>query len=113
MKIDWNIAFTWLKHNVKPVENQWAFINPHHNKVFIQILRYNYLEKISWRVLSAVSAYWKPCTCIWAAKFTKIKAVSFKMLMKSSGSPGENETRCIFGCPFSPPKLREVNNNNY
>ena len=40
VKIDWNIQFSWLKHNVKPVENQQAFMNTHHNYVFIQILPY-------------------------------------------------------------------------
>ena len=66
-KNDWNIAFTWLKHNVKPVglsEIIITFSFRLHDIFFVyNVIQTNcffFLWKSSRRVSSAVGAYWNP-----------------------------------------------------
>ena len=85
MKIDWNIAFTWLKHNVKPV----GLV------LFIQILWYIFVYKVifklvtfsfwkkaadfydqsSRRILLAVGAYWNPWVGLWGVGFLSLTKI--------------------------------------
>ena len=66
LKNDWNIAFIWLKHYGKPgnlYENtSWfLFIQILWYIFFIQTSCFFFVEKSSWRILSAVGAHWNPC----------------------------------------------------
>ena len=55
-KNDWNIAFTWLKHNVKPVGLLFKLVASSFCKKVADLY-----EQRSRRVSSAVGAYWNHC----------------------------------------------------
>ena len=62
-KIDWNIVFTWLKHNLKPVGLIITFSFRFYDTFFVyKVIQTSSLyEQSSWRVSSGVGAYWNPC----------------------------------------------------